>query len=113
MMIAAMDRLRLRSYARGLLQNAYNFAFAQEIRRVRHAYTDGYGYDRPVRKFFEIPALVWARHSTATRALQLSQCLSASVEGTFISLARRRVHCREVEMTAESRDRSGIWRVNR
>jgi hypothetical protein len=55
--MAVMDRLKLRPYAHPLLQNAYNFTFAQAIRSVRYAYTDGYGYDRPIRKFFEIPAL--------------------------------------------------------
>jgi hypothetical protein len=55
--MATLDRLHLRPYARPLLQNAYNAVFVQEIRDVRYAYTDGYGYDRPIRKFFEIPAL--------------------------------------------------------
>jgi len=52
-----MDRLGLRPYTRPVLQNAFHVTFRQEIKSVRYADTDGYGYDRPIRKFFEIPAL--------------------------------------------------------
>ena len=56
-LMAAMDRIGLRPYTRPLLQSLYNQTFVQSIATARYAYTEGAGYERPLRKFFEIPAL--------------------------------------------------------
>jgi hypothetical protein len=55
--MATGDRLGLRPYARPLLQQFFQSRFVREIAGARYAYTDGSGNDRPIRKFFEIPAL--------------------------------------------------------
>ena len=55
--VSAMDHLGLRPHARPLLQTLYNQTFVQAIGSARYAYTDGSGYDYPIRKYFEIPAL--------------------------------------------------------
>jgi hypothetical protein len=52
-----MDHAGLRPHARPLLQTLYNQTFFQNIVSMRYAYTDGSGYDYPIRKYFEIPAL--------------------------------------------------------
>lgn len=55
--MAWMDHAGLRPHTRPLLQSIYNKTFFDSIGSVRYAYTDGSGYDHPIRKFFEIPAL--------------------------------------------------------
>jgi hypothetical protein len=56
-LIAAADRVGLRPYGRPLIQQIYNMRFVNEIADTRYAYTDGSGFEYPIRKFFEIPAL--------------------------------------------------------
>jgi len=56
-LMSIMDHIGLRPHARPLIQSLYNRTFTRSIETARYAYTDGYGYDRPIRKFFEIPAL--------------------------------------------------------
>jgi len=56
-LIAVADRAGLRPYGRPLVQQIYNMRFVNEIADTRYAYTDGSGFEYPIRKFFEIPAL--------------------------------------------------------
>ena len=56
-LMSLMDHIGLRPHARPLLQSLYNQTFVQSISAARYAYTDGSGYEFPLRKFFEIPAL--------------------------------------------------------
>jgi hypothetical protein len=56
-LITAADRAGLRPYGRPLIHQIYNMRFVNEIANTRYAYTDGSGFDYPIRKFFEIPAL--------------------------------------------------------
>jgi hypothetical protein len=56
-LMAAMDRAGLRPHSRALSRLLYNQTFIQVIGSARYAYTDGSGYDYPIRKYFEIPAL--------------------------------------------------------
>ena len=56
-LMAAMDHIGLRPHTRSLLQSLYNQTYVQSIATARYAYTEGAGYERPLRKFFEIPAL--------------------------------------------------------
>jgi hypothetical protein len=56
-LIAAADRMGFRPYGRPLIQQIYNMRFVNEIADTRYAYTDGSGFEYPIRKFFEIPAL--------------------------------------------------------
>jgi hypothetical protein len=57
LLFAMMDRIGLRPYAKSPLLGLYNLLFQQMIAESRCVYTEGYGYERPIRKFFEIPAL--------------------------------------------------------
>ena len=54
---SALDRLGLRPYAHLHLHHLYHLTFVDKIRNTRCAITDGSGYERPIRKYFEIPAL--------------------------------------------------------
>lgn len=52
-----IDRIGRRPYANAALQTYYGVQFRELIANSKCAYTDGSGYERPIRKFFEIPAL--------------------------------------------------------
>ncbi len=52
-----LDRIGGRPYANAALQTYYGAQFRELIANSKCAYTDGSGYERPIRKFFEIPAL--------------------------------------------------------
>lgn len=54
---AILNRLGFSPYANFIGNSVYNLLFQQAIFNSRFAYTEGYGYERPIRKFFEIPAL--------------------------------------------------------
>jgi len=56
-LMSVMDHVGLRPHSRPLLRLLYNQTFVQVIGSARYAYTDGSGYDYPIRKYFEIPAL--------------------------------------------------------
>jgi hypothetical protein len=56
-LLSAMDHVGLRPYTRSLLQSMYYQTYAESLRSTRYAYTEGSGYEHPIRKFFEIPAL--------------------------------------------------------
>ncbi len=56
-LMSIMDHAGLRPHARPLMVSLYNQTFAQSIATTRYAYTDGCGYEIPIRKFFEVPAL--------------------------------------------------------
>jgi hypothetical protein len=56
-LLSAMDHAGLRPYTRSLLQSMYYQTYAESLRSTRYAYTEGSGYEHPIRKFFEIPAL--------------------------------------------------------
>jgi len=56
-LMSVLDHSGFKPYSRPLLHSIYNKTFTNAIGSVRYAYTDGYGYDRPARKFFEIPGL--------------------------------------------------------
>lgn len=51
------DRMGLNPYANPYLQKLYGLAFTKGIQDSRFVFTEGSGYQRPLRKFFEIPAL--------------------------------------------------------
>lgn len=55
-LMGAADRAGLQPFANPSLLKLYQSQFAEGIAATRYAYTDGSGYDRPIRKFFEIPA---------------------------------------------------------
>jgi glycosyltransferase involved in cell wall biosynthesis len=55
-LMSVMDHAGLRPYSRPLLQLLYNQTFVKKIGSVRYAYTEGSGFDYPIRKYFEIAA---------------------------------------------------------
>lgn len=57
LLFTIMDHIGLRPYAKLPLLGLYNLLFQRMIAASRYAYTEGFGFDRPIRKFFEIPAL--------------------------------------------------------
>lgn len=56
-LFSLIDRIGVRPYANAALQTYYGVQFRELIANSQSAYTDGSGYERPIRKFFEIPAL--------------------------------------------------------
>ena len=56
-LMSAMDHIGMHPYPSPLWHSLYNQTFFQNIAAARYAYTEGSGYDRPIRKYFEIPAL--------------------------------------------------------
>jgi hypothetical protein len=56
-LMSLMDHTGLRPYTRPSLQALFKETYIRDITSSRYAYTEGSSYDRPIRKFFEIPAV--------------------------------------------------------